>query len=210
MGTDGRDTKAARVYEALRAGILSGELVAGGALDEVSLADAHGVSRTPVREALRTLTSEGLLVHGRRRQLLVVDVSERHRSEIVAIRVALEGAAAAEACALTTPDDVDALRLLTIKQRRSADADDAEAFLRLDEEFHRALAAVAAMPTLSRLLAQLGAFVRLTRLGEPTGRRHMQGLTREHEHLVDLLEAGDAAGLRQALEAHISSTAQRR
>jgi DNA-binding GntR family transcriptional regulator len=176
----------------------------------LSLAEAHGVSRTPVREALRTLASEGLLVPGGRRQLLVVDASERHRNEIVAIRVALEGAAAADACARVTADDVDALRLLTMKQRRSADADDAEAFLRLDEEFHRELAAVAAMPTLSRLLAQLGAFVRLTRLGEPTGRRHMRGLTREHDHLVDLLEAGDAAGLREALEAHISSTAQRR
>ena len=210
MAADGRDTKAGRVYDALRAGIVSGELVAGSALDEVSLAEAHGVSRTPVREALRTLASEGLLEPGGRRQLLVVDASERHRNEIVAIRVALEGAAAADACARVTADDVDALRLLTMKQRRSADADDAEAFLRLDEEFHRELAAVAAMPTLSRLLAQLGAFVRLTRLGEPTGRRHMRGLTREHDHLVDLLEAGDAAGLREALEAHISSTAQRR
>ena len=59
MATDGRDTKAARVYEALRAGILSGELVAGSALDEVSLADAHGVSRTPVREAIAYIEQHG-------------------------------------------------------------------------------------------------------------------------------------------------------
>ena len=206
---DGKDTKAARVYDALRAGILSGELAAGSALDEVTLAEAHAVSRTPVREALRTLTSEGLLVPGGRRQLLVVDVSERHRAEVVALRIALEGAATAEACVRVTPDDVDALRLLTMKQRRSAEAGDSDSFLRLDEEFHRALAAVAAMPTLSRLLAQLGAFVRLTRLGEPTPRRHMRGLTREHDRLVDLLEDGDATGLREALAAHIASTAPR-
>lgn len=209
MSTETRSTKAGRVYEQLRDQILSGELPAGVALDEVRLAEAHQVSRTPVREALRTLESEGLLVPGGRRQLLVVDVSEGHREEIVTVRVALELAAVDRACRLATPEQLDALRLLTMKQRRCAESGDADGFMRLDEQFHLALAALARMSTLSRMLEQLGAFVRLTRLGVATGRAHMTALVKEHDHLLDLVEQGDAQGLTEALGTHISSREQR-
>lgn len=80
------------------------------------------------------------------------------------------------------------------------------AFLEADEAFHRALAEIAAMPTLMQLLDQLGAFVRLARVGEPTPQRHMLALTREHEELVDLLEAGAPDALASALDSHIRST----
>lgn len=202
-------TKAGRVHEALRAAILSGALAAGEAVDEVATAAEHEVSRTPVREALRALTSEGLLVPGPRRQLRVVDVSPEHRREVTSLRVALETTAAEQACARRTADDVDRLRLLVARQRRAAKGGDALTFLEADEAFHRALAEVAAMPTLMLLLDQLGAFVRLARLGQPTPSRHMLGLTQEHDHLLDLLEEGDGDTLAATLAEHIRSTAQR-
>lgn len=202
-------TKAERVREAVLADIMSGDLTPGSPLDEVVLAQQHSVSRTPVREALRRLQSDGLLESGPRRQLLVVDVSEDHRREITTLRVALEGAAGAAACEVRNDDDLDRLDLLLIKQGRAADGDDAEGFLRLDEEFHLALAGAARMPTLSRMLGQLGAFVRLGRLGEPTTKRHMLGLVREHEELVELLRSRRAAALRSTLATHIEQTAPR-
>lgn len=202
-------TKAGRVHGALRTAILAGELAAGEAVDEVATAAAHEVSRTPVREALRALTSEGLLVPGPRRQLRVVDVSAEHRQEVTALRVALETTAAEQACTRHTTDDVDRLRLLVARQRREAKGGDALAFLEADEAFHRALAEVAGMPTLMLLLDQLGAFVRLARLGQPTPQRHMLALTREHDHLLDLLEEGDGDTLAATLAEHIRSTAQR-
>ena len=202
-------TKAGRVHEALRAEILSGRLAAGDTVDEVVTAAEHEVSRTPVREALRMLTSEGLLVPGARRQLQVVDISPEHRREVTSLRVALEGAATGPACARRTPDDIDRLQLLVARQRREAKGGDAMAFLAADEAFHRALAEVAGMPMLMLLLDQLGGFVRLARLGAPTPQRHMLALTREHDHLVDLLEAGEAEQLATALGEHIRSTSLR-
>lgn len=202
-------TKAGRVHEALRADILSGRLAAGETVDEVATAAEHEVSRTPVREALRMLASEGLLVPGPRRQLRVVDISPEHRREVTSLRAALEVAAAEQACSRHTPEDVDRLRLLVTRQRREAKGGDAQAFLEADEAFHRALAQTAGMPTLMLLLDQLGAFVRLARLGQPTPQRHMLALTREHDHLVDLLEAGDAEALATTLGEHIRSTAPR-
>ena len=202
-------TKAGRVRQAVLADILSGALTPGTPLDEVALAQQHDVSRTPVREALRRLQSDGLLEVGPRRQLLVVDVSPEHRREVTTLRVALEGAAAAAACERRDEDDLDRLELLLLKQGRAAGAGDAETFLRLDEEFHLALAGAARMPTLSRMLEQLGAFVRLGRLGEATTTRHMQGLVGEHEQLVSLLRSRRAARLRTTLAAHIEQTSPR-
>ena len=207
--TTGASTKAERVRRAVLDDILSGALPAGSPLDEVVLAQQHAVSRTPVREALRRLQSDGLLESGPRRQLLVVDVSPGHRREITTLRVALETAATEQACATRDDDDLDRLELLLLKQRRAADAGEAEVFLRLDEEFHLALAAAARMPTLSRMLAQLGAFVRLGRLGEATTTTHMRGLVREHEELVALLRSRAADPLRSTLAAHIEQTAPR-
>lgn len=205
----GASTKAERVRRAVLADILSGVLVPGAPLDEVVLAEQHSVSRTPVREALRRLQSDGLLESGPRRQLLVVDVSPEHRREVTTLRVALEGAATTAACELRGEDDLDRLDLLLLKQRRAAEAGDAEQFLRLDEEFHLALAAAARMPTLSRMLGQLGAFVRLGRLGEVTTIPHMLGLVSEHEELVSLLRARKAGRLRSTLATHIEQTTPR-
>lgn len=203
------ETKAGRLHTALRDAILSGELAAGSPVDEIGMAQAHGVSRTPVREALRALRSEGLLVPGARRQLHVVDISAEHRQEIATVRTALETAAARVAVTTRTSGDVDGLRTLVLRQRRYARVGDSSAFMAADEEFHRTLAGVAAMPTLDRLLDQLGAFVRLARLGQPTPQRHMMALVREHDALLDLLEEGDGEALAEALDSHIVSTAPR-
>ncbi len=205
-----RSTKASAVYEALREEILTGRFGPGSPMNEIGLAEAHGISRTPVREALRALHSEGLLKRGGRRQLLVADVSERHRNEITLLRVALEGIAAASACEEHTPDDLDGLELLIIKQVRCAEAGESQEFLRLDEQFHLALAGTARMATLSQLLAQLGAFVTLARIGEPTEITHMLGLIEEHRQLLDFLRARDADELRNALARHIRNIAPRR
>lgn len=202
-------TKADRVREAVLADIVSGTVRPGTTLDEVALAEQHAVSRTPVREALRRLQSDGLLETGPRRQLLVVDVSPEHRREITTLRIALEGAATTAACQRRKEDDLDRLELLILKQRRSAEAEDAATFTRLDEEFHLVLAGTARMPTLSRMLAQLGAFVRLVRLGEVTDRHHMLGLVREHEELVSLLTLRKDTKLRATLATHIEQTALR-
>ncbi|MGN7247948.1 GntR family transcriptional regulator [Janibacter anophelis] len=202
-------TKAGRLHADLRDAILSGRLAPGDPVDEATTAAEHGVSRTPVREALRALTSEGLLVPGPRRQLRVVDVSSEHRREVTSLRIALEGTGARRASEVRTDDDLERLRALVDRQRRQAKGDDPAAFLASDEDFHRALAEVAGMPTLLLLLDQLGAFVRLARLGEATPRRHMLAITREHDELVDLLEAGDGQALADALAEHIGSTAPR-
>lgn len=203
-------TKADHIHQALREDIVAGHREQGAVLDEVELAATFGASRTPVREALRRLQSEGLLAVGSRRQMCVVDLSQSHRHEVALVREALETTAATQACERWEPDDLDRLRVAVLRQRRVARDGDVAAFLGLDEAFHRELAAIARMPTLSLLLDQLGAFVRLARVAIPTGSAHMLALADEHDHLLDLLERRAAPALCAALGEHIRTTAPRR
>ena len=202
-------TKADRVYWAVRGDIGAGRLPAGTPLDEIVLAEVHEVSRTPVREALGRLATDGLAVAGPRRQVLVVELSDSRRAEITTIRTALECAATPRACQLMTAEDLDELQLLLIKQRRLAKAGASEEFMEVDEQFHRRLALIAQMTTLSRFLDQLGAFVRLTRIGVATPPAHMRGLVAEHEQIISLLESRNDRELATVLDQHIHSTAPR-
>ncbi|MGL6234643.1 MAG: GntR family transcriptional regulator [Segniliparus sp.] len=196
--------KAGAVYEALRARITSGDLVAGQRLDEEAVAKAMGVSRTPVREALARIAVEGLAEQGARRQMVVVDIRARQH-EVLLLRVALETIAAREACADATESDLDQLRVNVVRQRRAAAVCDHERFLTLDEEFHRRMAAAAHLPLLSQFLEQLGGFVHLLRLGMPTSAQHMALVADEHSKLVDLLERKETQLLPEALEKHIAA-----
>lgn len=208
-GTPATSTQAEAVHAAVLADVMSGALPAGTSLDEVTLAEQHSASRSSAREALQRLQNQGVLEAGPGSQLLVVDVSPEHRREITTLRIAIESAAAANASKVRTEDDLDELELLVMKQRRAAEAGDAETFLQLDEEFHLTLAAAARMPTLSGILRELGAFVRLVRLGEDTPTTHMFGLVREHEELISLLTLRKAPKLQSTLRSHIRRTTPR-
>ena len=113
-------TLAERTYADIRSGIISGRFSAGSVLAEGTLAEALGVSKTPVRHALERLKQEGFLTPGPRRQLIVSELSDERRAEILEVREALERIAVRRACAVRTLDDIDYLRLLLIRQRRAA------------------------------------------------------------------------------------------
>lgn len=85
-----RTPASARVYHELRRRILHGELAAGSPLSETEIAGELEVSRTPVREALRELLSDALVLDGRRRQCVVADTSPELEREVLLMRTALE------------------------------------------------------------------------------------------------------------------------
>ena len=167
----GRGNLTDQAYEHVRGAILQGDLPVGTILAESSIADQLGISKTPVRQALQLLRTEGLLEVGPRRQLVVREFSVDHRNEILRIREALEEIAVETACRVMSLEEIDVLRLTIMRQRRAADAHAEEAFLVLDEEFHILIAAGAKLPMVARLLEQMRGFARLMRLGrsQPPG-----------------------------------------
>ncbi len=202
----GRGKLTERAYVYIRNGILRGELPVGSALAEGELAAALGISRTPVRHALGLLLQEGLCEIGPRRQLLVRGFTSEHRTELLALREALESVAVRRACEVMTMDDVDHLRLLLLRQRRAADDVREDDFIDLDEEFHVRIAESARLPILVGFLGQLRGFVRVARLGTVRHPRHLAQVIDEHEAIVDALEKRDAASALEALSEHLHTS----
>lgn len=196
-------TLADRAYEHVRGEILDGRLPVGSVIAEGTVADELGISKTPVRQALQTLRREGLLEVGPRRQVIVRGFSGEHRQEITDIRIALESLSVRRACEVMTLEQIDHLRLLLIRQKRTVDARDEEGFIELDEQFHLHIAEAAGMPIVERFLSQLRGFVRVMRLGTTRPPGHLREVLSEHEAIADLIEARRPARAERALRDHL-------
>lgn len=195
-----------QAYEHVRRGILTGEFPIGSVVSDGEVASELGMSKTPVRQALKLLAQEGLLETGRRRQLVVRGFSPELRQEVLEIREALERIAVAHACRDMPIDEIDLLRVSLFRQRRAAEAGDETRFIELDEDFHLTIARGAGLQTLARILTQLRGFVRLMRLGTRRHEGHLFRVLAEHEALVDALEKRDEKAALAALSNHLHTS----
>jgi len=192
-----------KAYEHVRNAILRGDLPIGTVIAEAKLATQLGISKTPLRQALQLLRTEGLLEVGPRKQLVVRGFSASHRNEILLIREALEKIAVETAARVLSLDQIDLLRLNLLRQKRAADAQNEEDFLVLDEQFHIMIASGANLPIVARLLEQIRGFARLMRLGRTQPPEHLQDILAEHVRIVDALELRDAAVALEELNKHL-------
>ena len=125
-----------KILENIRDAIISGILPSGSRVSEPDLAERYGISRTPIREAMRQLESEGYLTVIPRKGAVVTSFSEKDVEEFYAIKSILEGYAARQACARLTTKDID--RLESINQRLSelAEQGDVKQFFKVHNDFH--------------------------------------------------------------------------
>ncbi|HEU0058149.1 MAG TPA: GntR family transcriptional regulator [Gaiella sp.] len=203
QGREKGQSLTAMAYEHVRASILRGELPVGTVIAETRLADQLGISKTPVREALQLLRTEGLLETGPRRQLVVRGFSADHRNEVLRVREALEEIAVETACRVMSLDQIDQLQLNLLRQRRAVEANDEEAFLVLDEEFHVQIASGANLPIVAQLLEQMRGFARLMRLGRRQPPEHLKDILVEHALILDAIEKRDVEAALTALHDHL-------
>lgn len=124
------------VFEYLRESILKGKLEPAQRLMEVQLAEQLGVSRTPVREAIRKLELEGLVVMLPRKGAYVADVSLKDIIEVLEIRAALEGLAASVAAERMTDEDLEKLELISYQFKKSLENGDIDMMVKKDIELH--------------------------------------------------------------------------
>lgn len=197
----GRLTSSAYAY--LRSAILDHQYPPGTVLREAALAAHLGVSKTPVRHALRALYQEGLLELGPRRQLFVCDVPQTQHHELLELREALERIAVAHACREMADDDFDHLRTLLRRQRRTAEAGKSDAFIELDEELHVSIASRSGLLLVPKVMRQLRGFVRLMQRNTRRDPGYLLRVLEEHEALVDALEARDEGAALSALHSHL-------
>lgn len=190
-------------YLQLHAAIQDGALTPGTRLREVELAEWLGASRTPVREALGRLESEGLVARDPHRGMIVAELDSSMVGELYVMREVLEGTAAALAARHASDVEIATLRSLADRDRELRA--DAALLARNNRLFHDALYRSAHNRYLLRTLSSLREAMAL--LGQTTLAMPGRSTTAldEHEELIAALERRDAAAAEEAARAHIRS-----
>lgn len=198
-----------KVYAELKRDIHRGKITAGARLKERSIAESKNVSRTPVREALRRLRSEGLTEYYPRRGFVVAALSSQDIDEIYVLRETLEGLAIRETAIRIGSADLDELYTLLPPMERAAAAGHIEEMRRLNQAFHERIIELSGMRHLLQLVRGLGDRIEhfrrqsLSLPGRPsyTIQEHHLILDNLRENDPDLAEAAMRLHIRRAREA---------
>ncbi|MFI5613717.1 GntR family transcriptional regulator [Amycolatopsis sp. NPDC051903] len=202
-----------QLVDELQRRIFSGDLPVGSWLRHAALAEDFGVSRTPVREALRVLGAQGIVTIVQNRGARVNGHSPRDIRELGAVRAELEGLAAELAAEHIDDHQLDRLRRAWTGFRDSTDSSDEDRRTRWAEahdEFHSVILEASGNRQLALALADMG-----RRLPRNAGYSAYAGNSRlqhqieaQHDAITTAITTGDARGARTAMRRHILSSAQ--
>lgn len=196
-------TAASQVYQQLRAEIVGLKRKPGDPISEKDLAQAHGVSRTPVREAMLKLAAERLVEVFPQSGTFVARIPLSDLPETMIIRSALEEASVRHAAERATPEQAARLAAIVERQRRMTQAGDREGFHLADEDFHATLSDIAGLPGVWALIQQVKVQIdRYRRLTLPEPGR-MERVIEEHAAIVAAIAAHDPDGAARAIKHHL-------
>jgi DNA-binding GntR family transcriptional regulator len=195
-------------YEALRGAILLGRLQPGERVVEAEIARQMGISRGPIREAVRQLEQDGLVEYQPRRGVIVTELTRERVLDAYSVRAELEGFAARLAAERIAPADLEHLAEVLEVMRRHARAHDAEALLQADVAFHKHVCTLAGNRVLLRLWASLGphawTLFSVAQLRDYT----LEALAERHHLIIEALRTGDPAQAERAATEHILEISQ--
>ena len=187
----------------LRERIFAGDLAPGAFLDEVALAEQFKISRTPLREALKVLTAEGLVRHEPRRGCFVNQVTAKDLDEIFPVIALLEGRCAHEAAVNASQADLEALQVLHDKLGRHAKARRINEYYGVNFEIHEAIIALADNRWLAQVIGDLRKIVKLARLQQLHAPGRLDQSLAEHLAVFAALKARDPEGAEAAMRTHL-------
>lgn len=199
-----RSTLLERVVSRLREAILKREFQPGERLVQEELAEAMGVSRMPIREALRQLEKEGLVTLEAHKGAIVTPVTPDDIEEIYYLRSVLESEVVERSLPLLTPGDIKILHQLAADMEMAVAQDDAERFIEKNGEFHRMMRKGCSWRRANMMLESLWHGFPPHTPGILPGQ--MERSVVEHKEMLRLIEAGDAEQLKQAIRKHILRT----
>lgn len=192
-----------RVYQVLRQRILDLEMAPGDRIIELDIAAEHGLSRTPVHEAVQRLADEGLVEIRQRVGTFVARIPIDGLEEAMLVRTALEVAVVERAAAKIQPAQLAQLVDILAQQAQATERRDMPSFHRTDEAFHALLADIAGFPGIWRTIQQSKTQVdRFRRLTLPLEGR-MPEVMAEHHAVLRALQAGQPAQAAAAMREHL-------
>ena len=187
----------------LREQIFAGQLAPGSFLDESALCESLQISRTPLREALKVLTAEGLLRHEPRRGCFVNEVTEQDLDEIFPVIALLEGRCAYEAARHATDADLAALATLHERLNGHARAGRINDYYATNFTIHEAIILLANNRWLAMAIADLRKILKLARLQQLHAPGRLTQSLSEHMTVFAALQSRDSEGAEAAMRTHL-------
>jgi DNA-binding GntR family transcriptional regulator len=195
------------VFKTLREAILRGDLKPGERLMELQLAAKLGVSRTPIREAIRMLEQEGLAVTIPRRGAEVARMTLKDMEDVLEIREALDELAVQIACTRITQEQLDRLRKVKEEFELCTRGSDVKKIAQADVAFHDVIYEATGNPKLVSMLSNLREQIYRYRVEYLKDSRNYPVLIREHETILEALRARDKERATAAMQEHVANQA---
>ena len=193
------------VFNTLRQSILTGELKPGERLMEIHLADKLGVSRTPIREAIRKLELEGLVTMIPRRGAEVAQITEKNLKDVLEVRRALDALTVELACERISEEELEHLREARDTFARAIKTKDANKIAQADVAFHDIILIASRNDRLMQMLANLSQQMYRYRLEYVKDDEHYDRLIEEHNIIFDAISRRDSKVGAQAIISHIDN-----
>lgn len=205
---DDKHSLGSRVFHTIRENILSGKYAPNEELKEKTIGEELGVSRTPVREALRQLELEGLVSIIPNKGAYVVGISRKDMQDIYEIRCRLEGLCARWAAEHITKEQLDELEEIVFRADFHAKKGNAEHLVELDNQFHETLYKAADSKELQRVLSDFHHYLQRVRKITLMDTNRAVESNKEHMMIVEALKEHDAEKAEKLASRHIFSTAE--
>src|SRR6476469_7409064 len=191
------------VAELLRQRIFKRELEPGSWIDELKLAEEYGISRTPLREALKVLAAEGLVTMKLRRGAYVTEVSERDLSEVFHLLSLLESDAAAVVAEQASDEQI--AELAALHQRLEETVEERDSFFAANERFHMRLLEIADNRWRNQLVADLRKVMKLNRHHSLFKQGRLEASLKEHRQIMAALKARNGERVRELMQQHFAN-----
>lgn len=191
------------VFNILRKAIITGEFAPGERLMEIALADRLGVSRTPVREAIRKLELEGLVVMIPRKGAEVARITEKDLRDVLDVRCALEELGASLAAGRITEDGKRDLKRALLAFERAVELGDFAEIADKDMDFHDVIFEIVDNPRLTTIVNNLRELIYRYRLEYVKDVNYHHTLVNEHRQITEAIFDGEADKARSLMKAHI-------
>lgn len=204
-GPPPRQTSVERVYEFIKQGIMEFSLKPGENISDISIATRIGISRTPVREALRQLELEGLVLHTPHRGWMVHTLHAEDIENIFETKACLESMLVRQATKKLTPQDKTVLMKAMASMEEATSQKDQQAWLAADDCLETTLYVAAGNPRAKQMVSSLNVQWRWIWVGIIALGDRMEQSAREHKVILDRVFAGDADGAAALALDHLCS-----
>lgn len=192
-----------QVAERLREQIFSRQLEPGSWIDEMKLCAEYGISRTPLREALKVLSVEGLVTIKVRRGAYVTEMSKQDVTQVYHLLSLLESEAAAQVAAFAS--EAHRARLIALHDQLEREVHQRDAFFATNEAFHMALLDIAGNRWAQQVVTDLRKVMKLNRHHSLFKEGRVASSLREHRDLMQALKAQDPEAARRCMQAHFNN-----